>query len=70
MAKLTLYEYAILWHPTKAEIEDKDMSSLLIVPPKTVMAENNNTALMIAAMDIPELYKNQLGQIEISLRPF
>ena len=67
--KSKLFQYAVLWHPTVKEIEDGKKSKV-IVEPKTILANDQQSAAMSAAMEIPAEYKAQLDQIEIAMRPF
>lgn len=66
-----LFEYALLWHPTKEE-KEKGLKSKLISGccPQQAFAESIEKINMIAAMAIPEEYKDQIDQIEIAVRPF
>lgn len=70
MAKSQLFQYAVLWHPTDKQAKDEDKKSILIVEPKFILAENDKTLGMRAAMELPAEYKDQLGQIEICVRTF
>lgn len=70
MANQTLFQYAILWHPTEKQIKDEGLKSKVLVEPKTIMAADQNGAAMSAAMEIPVHKKGELDQIEICLRPF
>lgn len=70
MEKQKLFQYAILWHPTEKQVKDEDLKSLVLVEPKTILAIDQNSAGMAAAMEIPVDKKKELNQIEIVLRPF
>ena len=65
-----LFELAILWHPTDKQIKDEGMKTKLILPVKTILAKDQASAAMAAAMDIPADYRDQLDQIQIAIRPF
>lgn len=65
-----LFQYAILWHPTQKQIKDDGAKSIVLVQPATVLANDQNTALMAASMQIPIDKRDQLDQIDIVLRPF
>lgn len=65
-----LYQYAILWHPTKQEREDDRAKSKVVVEPSVVLAANEQAALLTAARTIPKEYDDQLEQVEVALRPF
>lgn len=67
--KSKLYEYAIVWHPNKKEIEE-GLKSVLLVEPRYVLATDRRSAIVSASMDIPSVYKDTLDQVEILLRPF
>jgi hypothetical protein len=70
MKKTTLFQYAILWHPTEKQTKEDGLKSKVLVEPKTILAESQPSALMAAAMEIPTDKKDQLDQIEILMRPF
>lgn len=65
-----LFQYAILFHPTKKEIEEGGLKPKVVVDLKTILSETQESASMAAAMDIPSEYKDQLNQIQIAIRPF
>ncbi len=69
MSKATLYEYAIIWNPTKKQAEDGDKAKIL-VKPTTALADDGSKVLMTASMAIPDQYKEDLDQIDIVVRPF
>jgi hypothetical protein len=70
VAKPTLFQYAIIWHPTEKQIKDESLKSKVIVELTTLLAADQASAGMAAAMEIPNEYKTQLDQIQIALRPF
>lgn len=70
MSKQKLFQYAVLWHPTEKQVKDDSAKSKLLVEPKTILATDQNSVNMTAAMEIPSEYKTQLDQIEIAVRPF
>ena len=66
-----LFEYVLIWHPTKEE-KEKGLKNKLISGccSQYTFAESIEKVNMIAAMSIPEDYKDQIDQIEIAVRPF
>lgn len=70
MSKSTLFQYAIIWHPTDKQIKDEGLKSIVLVEPKTILASDVNAANMAAAMEIPADKKGELDQIQIAMRPF
>lgn len=70
MEKSKLFQYAILWHPTKKQVEDEDLKSKVLVEPKTILVANHESAAIVAAMEIPTDKKNEIRQIEVVVRPF
>lgn len=68
--KQTLFQYAILWHPTEKQIKEEGLKPIVITDVTTVIAKDIQNAQMIAAMNIPAGYKDQIDQIEIACRPF
>ena len=70
MPNSTLFQFAIIWHPTEEQKKENAAKSKVIVDPATILAESAQSANMAAAMQIPQEYKDQLDQIVIALRPF
>ena len=65
-----LFEYVLIWHPTKEQKEKGLKSKTLNCCTQQTFAESIEKVNMIAAMAIPEEYKDQIDQIEIAVRPF
>jgi len=70
MEKSKLFQYAILWHPTEKQVKDDGLKSKILVDLSSILALDQKTATMSAAMEISGGMKNQLDQIEIIIRPF
>ena len=69
MSKQTLFQYAVIWHPTDKQAKDGEKSKL-IIPPTNVLGKNEKATVMKITMDIPKEYEDQLDQIDILIRPF
>lgn len=67
--KKQLYQYAVLFHPTKEEME-KGEKSKIIVDLKTILASSEKEAAMIASREIPDTYLDKLDQVDVAIRPF
>jgi hypothetical protein len=70
MSKSKLFQYAIIWHPTEKQVKDDGAKSKLVKALDTILATDDKSVLMTAAMNIPAEYKEQLDQVEIVVRPF
>jgi hypothetical protein len=70
MQKAKLFQYAVLWHPTEKQMKEEGLKSKLIVNLKTILASDQSSANMAAAMDVPNEYRETLDQVEIAIRPF
>jgi hypothetical protein len=70
MNKLRLFQYAVLWHPTEKEAKEEGLKTKVLVEPKTILSSDDKSAAMMAAMEIPQQYKESLEQIDIIIRPF
>jgi hypothetical protein len=64
MAKLRLFQTAILFHPNEEEIKNGKNTEIVQVP-TTVLAKDEKSAAMKANLAIPEKYHEQLDQIEV-----
>jgi hypothetical protein len=67
--KQQLFQYAVIWHPTKEQHEAGKKSKLL-VEPKTILSQSKDSAFVLASREIPEQYLDELDQVEVVLRPF
>jgi hypothetical protein len=65
-----IFQYAILLHPTEKEAEEEDKRSELVVDLQTVLAANEQAAIIHASRQIPEEYLEKLHRVEIAVRPF
>jgi len=70
MSKSKLFQYAIICHPTEKQVKDDGAKSKLVKALDTILATDDKSVLMTAAMNIPAEYKDQLDQVEIVVRPF
>jgi hypothetical protein len=69
MEKSKLFQYAIIWHPTEKQVKEGEKPKVL-VELTTILAKDNQSAAMQAAMQIPAEYKEQIDQIDVAVRPF
>jgi len=66
---MKLFQYAIIWEPTEAQVKEGQKPKL-IIDITSIVAADDKSANMIAARAIPEEYISQLDQVKIALRPF
>jgi hypothetical protein len=65
----TLFEMALLLHPTADEIKaGKD--TVVLVEPKQFLASDQQTATILASREIPEEHLDKLDRVEVAVRPF
>ena len=64
-----LYQYAVVFYPTKEEAKDGKTPEVAMQP-DTLLAKDINVAALKIARMIPPTYENKLDQLEIILRPF
>lgn len=70
---MKLFEFAILFHPKPTASEQErgvKPKSEVLVPVKSILANNEKEASVIAAREIPTSHEDRLDCIEIALRPF
>jgi hypothetical protein len=68
-----IFEFAVLWHPTKKQIEDAEGTppkSKIVVEITQVLAKDDAEVNIIASRAIPDEYLDQLEQVELVVRPF
>lgn len=72
--KLSLFEAAVLYHPTTAERKAAQTSdgsrTQLVVEVQPFLARDNEHAAMLAARAIPDEYADRLDRCEVVVRPF
>ena len=68
--KSRLFEYAILLHPLPKKADDIPPPSEVLIGPASVLAQDENKALILASREIPEDYLSRLEEVEIAVRPF
>lgn len=64
-----LFQCAAILHPTEKQAEN-GVSSELIVGVETILASDEDTALLIAARKIDDQYLDALDRVELVVRPF
>lgn len=69
MNGLKVFEYMVLWHPSKDEEKDGKKSKIAVDLVRC-LAKDANMANMMAIKAIPEEYATQLDQLEVAVRPF
>lgn len=65
MLKSKLFQYAVIYNPTK-----EDETPKIIVEPTTVIGKSENSVSMKAIREIPEEYMDKFEDIEVVVRPF
>lgn len=66
---MKLFQYAVIYDPKKVEGE-KQEKAVVIVPITAILAENENSAMLIAARSIPAEYVDKISECEVAIRPF
>jgi len=69
MERVKLFQYAAIFHPSENEMEDGEKAKV-IIEPSTVLAKDEQVAVLLIARQLPEAYVEKLDQIEIAIRPF
>jgi hypothetical protein len=67
---MKIYQYAVFYNPKAYKDEKQTDKALVLVEPKSVLAENDQAALLIAARSIPESHIDKLSEVEVVVRPF
>lgn len=73
MAKGKLFEYAVLFHPTKTKEQlelGEDPRTIVVTKPITLIATSEKEVAMIASKGIPDSYSDKMDNVEIVVRPF
>jgi len=69
MEKAKLFQYAIIYHPTKDE-EKEGKKSLLVSDIRTILASDEKTALILISREIPAEYLDRLERLDIAIKSF
>lgn len=71
MAKQKLFTYAVLHHEKVDKGNSKeDITTTVVIEPKTVLAADDKVVLLQVAKAIPEKYSDKLQDLEILIKPF
>jgi hypothetical protein len=70
MARLTLYQVAILWHPDPTKDDEKNLSTIVLVEPYFELAKDDKALAYKVVRKIDDKYIDQMNQIELLIRPF
>jgi hypothetical protein len=69
--KKKLFQFVILYHELVERENKKDeYKTSVLVEPKTVLASDEEVALLQIAKEIPDAVQDHLENVEILLRPF
>jgi len=66
---MKLYEYVVFFNPKNTD-KKKHEEAKILVGPKTVLTNDEKTAMLIAGREIPESFLNRLDQVEVAVRSF
>ena len=66
--KQSLFHCAILWHPLPDKQDEQD--SKVLMEPKWMVAEDQNSLFIQLAREIPKEYLKQTKQVDILIKPF
>lgn len=66
---MKLFQYAVILHPTEDE-KKAGKSATLVLGVQTVLAQDQNAAVIQAARAIPQEQMDKLERLEVAVRPF
>jgi len=67
---LKLFEYAVILQPKLDKDGGEVEAGAVIVPPSTVLAEDQAKATLLAGRAIPEKEISKLDRLTVAVRPF
>lgn len=67
---MRLFQYSVLWLPTDKQVKENDAKPKILKDVTSTVAASEDEVKMLAAIDIPAEYKDQLSQVVIAVRPF
>lgn len=70
MARLTLFQVAVLWHPDTSKEEEKNQSTRVLVEPMFELAKDEKALAYKIVKKLDDKYIDAMNQIEILIRPF
>jgi hypothetical protein len=66
---MKVFQYCVIYSPNEAAKKDGKKAEL-IVPVKTILANDIQQANLLVAREVPEEYLDRLDQIDVAIRPF
>jgi hypothetical protein len=74
MARGSLFQYAVLYHPREkkdaAGNPTETKKSILVTPVTNILATSDKEVGILAARSLPEEYLDKLDDVEIIVKPF
>ncbi len=70
MAKLSLFQYVVLQHPSKEDEKEGKGETKILIELTTKLAKDEKQLSVIIARNLPEDVIDKLDQVEIKIRPF
>ena len=67
---MTLFQYAVLQHPSAEQAKRGEKSTLVIPPSDFFLASNYDEAHMKAVKATPDEYMVDADRLEVAVRPF
>lgn len=70
--KKKLFQFAVIRHEETyvANGNQLQINTTMLIEPKTVIAADERTALLMVAKEIPDSVQGKLNEVEILIRPF
>lgn len=65
-----LFEYAVIFHPTKKEREEQGKRSVMVVKPTFVLAKSDQEVVLLACRSLSSEYMENADRLEVAVRPF
>ena len=69
LEKSKLFEYVVLWHPDDQQAKEGKKTEI-VTPLTQMIAKEEKAVFMTAVKALPDMYKDQLDQIDVVVRPF
>ena len=70
MGEETLYQFAVLKHPTKKGREGGQRTVVIVPPSAFFPARNDQEVMMLAMKQIPKKEMEFADRLEVAIRPF
>jgi hypothetical protein len=67
---MKVFQGLVVWHPTQDQKKEGKKSQVIVPFKSDILAPDQQAGLLMLGREIPNMYLDQLDQVEVVIRPF